>query len=65
MVEFFPIQALPPWPAKEYEMQIPYRCCGGLDVHAKTVVACLIQDGKKQVRTFSTMTDELLAPLKA
>ena len=41
-------------------MQILYRCCCGLDVHAKTVVACLIKDGKKQVRTFSTMTDELL-----
>lgn len=38
-----------------------YRCCCGLDVHAKTVVACLIKDGKKEVRTFSTMTDELLA----
>jgi transposase len=42
-------------------MQVLYQCCCGLDVHAKTVVACLIQDGKKQVRTFSTMTDELLA----
>jgi transposase len=30
-------------------------------VHAKTVVACLIKDGKKEVRTFSTMTDQLLA----
>jgi transposase len=30
-------------------------------VHAKTVVACLIKDGKKQTRTFSTMTDDLLA----
>jgi transposase len=32
-----------------------------LDVHAKTVVACLIKHGKKQTRTFSTMTDDLLA----
>jgi transposase len=31
-----------------------------LDVHAKTVVACLIQKGRKAIRTFSTMTDELL-----
>jgi transposase len=31
-----------------------------LDVHARTVVACLIKDGRKQTRTFSTMTDELL-----
>lgn len=42
-------------------MQVLYRCCCGLDVHAKTVVACLIEDGKKQTRTFSTMTDDLLA----
>ena len=42
-------------------MQVLYRCCCGLDVHAKTVVACLIKDGKRQTRTFSTMTDDLLA----
>lgn len=42
-------------------MEILYHCCCGLDVHAKTVVACLIKDGKKVVRTFSTMTDDLLA----
>ena len=42
-------------------MQVLYRCCCGLDVHAKTVVACLIKDGKKQTRTFSTMTNDLLA----
>jgi len=41
-------------------MEVLYRCCCGLDVHAQTVVACLIRDGKKQTRTFSTMTDELL-----
>ncbi len=42
-------------------MEVLYRCCAGLDVHAKTVVVCLIQDGRKEVRTFSTMTDDLLA----
>ena len=42
-------------------MEIIYPSCGGLDVHAKTVVACLIRQGKKQTRTFSTMTDDLLA----
>jgi transposase len=41
-------------------MEIIYSCCCGLDVHAKTVVACLIKQGKKEVRTFSTMTDDLL-----
>jgi transposase len=40
------------------------RCCG-LDVHKKTVVACLIVPGpsgkpKPEVRTFGTMTDDLL-----
>ena len=42
-------------------MQILYPCCCGLDVHAKNVVACLMRDGRKQIRTFSTMTDDLLA----
>ena len=41
-------------------MEVLHECCGGLDVHAKTVVACLIQQGRKVIRTFSTMTDELL-----
>ena len=40
------------------------RCCG-LDVHKKTVVACLVTPGRggqptREVRTFSTMTRELL-----
>lgn len=41
-------------------MQILYPCCCGIDVHAKTAVACLIKHGKRQTRTFSTMTDDLL-----
>lgn len=41
-------------------MQIIHDTCCGLDVHAKTVVACLIKDGHKEIRTFSTMTAELL-----
>ena len=41
-------------------MEVLYRCCCGLDVHARTVVACLIREGRKQTRTFSTMTDDLL-----
>lgn len=35
------------------------RCCG-LDVHKKTVVACIITPQKKETRTFSTMTRDLL-----
>ena len=41
-------------------MEVLYENCCGLDVHAKTVVACRITQGQKEVRTFSTMTDELL-----
>ena len=40
------------------------RCCG-LDVHQQTVVACLITPGQggppqKEIRTFGTMTADLL-----
>jgi transposase len=47
-------------------MEILHRCCAGLDVHKKTVVACVravAPDGpvRRQVRTFGTMTAELLA----
>lgn len=35
------------------------RCCG-LDVHKKTVVACVITPEKKETRTFFTMTSDLL-----
>jgi transposase len=41
-------------------MEIVHESCAGLDVHAKTVVACVIVRGQRQVRTFSTMTDDLL-----
>jgi transposase len=47
-------------------MEVLYTRCAGLDVHKKTVVACLITPDRqagwhKEVRTFSTMTLELLA----
>ena len=41
-------------------MQTLYHCCSGLDVHAKSVVACLSKGTQKEVRTFGTMTDDLL-----
>jgi len=41
-------------------MEAVYECCCGLDVHAKTVGACVITKGRKEIRTFATMTDELL-----
>jgi transposase len=48
-------------------MEILYARCGGLDVHKRTVVACLLVPGPeggtptKQLRTFGTMTHDLLA----
>ena len=47
-------------------MQVLHTHCAGLDVHKKTVVACLItpnrQEGwQQEVRSFSTMTRDLLA----
>ncbi len=41
-------------------MEVLYTCCCGIDVHAKMLVACLLKQGKKDVRTFSTMTADLL-----
>jgi len=35
------------------------RCCG-LDVHKKTVVACVLTPASQQTRTFGTMTPDLL-----
>jgi len=47
-------------------MEAIFRCCAGLDVHSKTVAACVrrIDDQGKihaEVRTFGTMTRDLLA----
>jgi len=49
-------------------MQVLYPCCSGLDIHKKFVVVCLrttSPDGQvqKEIRTFSTMTHDLLALL--
>lgn len=41
-------------------MEILYSRCCGLDVHQKTVVACLITPEGKEVRTFNTITGDLL-----
>jgi len=42
-------------------MKIVYQICCGIDVHAKMLVACLIRaDGQKEIRSFSTMTADLL-----
>jgi transposase len=47
-------------------MDVVYERCCGLDIHKKTVVACLVLPGPagapaKEVRTFGTMTADLLA----
>jgi transposase len=46
-------------------MEVLHTCCCGIAVHKKFVVACLLCQGDdgathKVVRTFSTMTHELL-----
>jgi len=41
-------------------MEVGDTCCGGLEVHAKTVVACLVTKGRKEIRTLATMTEDLL-----
>ena len=47
-------------------MDLIHACCAGLDVHKKTVVACVRRVGpdgqvSREVRTFGTMTADLLA----
>src|SRR5262245_24320487 len=46
-------------------MQVLYPCCCGLDIHKKFVVACVLTtqaEGtvQKEIRTFTTMTQDLL-----
>jgi transposase len=41
-------------------MEVTYSRCAGLDVHKKTVVACVITPEAQETRTFGTMTTELL-----
>src|ERR1700730_4201408 len=47
------------------DLMVLYPCCAGLDVHKKTVVACIITTGERgkvsrEVRTFATTTAGLL-----
>ena len=45
-------------------MEIVYKRCCGLDVHKETVAACVMvregEKGQKEIRTFGTMTSDLL-----
>jgi len=42
-------------------MERVHERCAGLDVHKKTVVACRVAQQQREVRSFGTTTDELLA----
>lgn len=42
-------------------MEVLYSHCCGLDVHKKSVVACVITPAGKEVRTFGTITTDLIA----
>jgi hypothetical protein len=42
-------------------MQVMDEHCAGLDVHQKTVVACILTPTGQEMRTFGTTTSELLA----
>jgi transposase len=42
-------------------MEVVYRCCCGIDVHKKMIVACLNKGGKRELREFGTMTSEIKA----
>ncbi len=47
-------------------MDVLHRCCAGLDVHKRTVVACVRRVDpagtvSKLIKTFATMTADLLA----
>src|SRR5207247_8456735 len=56
----------PPGRGRRRVMEVVYARCAGVDVHKKNVVVCRITpgaDGKpvKEIRTFTTMTRDLLA----
>ncbi len=41
-------------------MRVVHERCCGLDVHKRSVVACVLTPEGKAVRTFGTTTEELL-----
>lgn len=40
-------------------MEVVYRCCCGIDVHKKIIVACLNNGGEQGLREFGTTTSEI------
>lgn len=43
------------------EMRVVFERCSGLDLHKKTVAACVITPEGRETRTFGTMTADILA----
>lgn len=41
-------------------MEVIYERCCGMDIHKDEIVACLIIGGRKEVRSFSTITESLM-----
>ena len=41
-------------------MEILYERCCGIDIHKSVIVACVIVKSKHEIRTYKTMTDDLL-----
>lgn len=41
-------------------MDVLHECCCGLDVHKKSITACIITPKGKEIRTFGTMTRNLI-----
>lgn len=61
----FSLPPRPPFRNRETSMQIVHERCCGLDVHKKSVVACILithADGtvQREIRTSTTMTADLL-----
>ena len=49
-------------------MKVEYRCCAGLDVHKRTVVACVLKgelgkDPVSETKSFGTTTAEVMEML--
>lgn len=56
----FQVTSQPVAPTRGSIMEVLYERCAGLDVHKKTVTACVITPEGQETRTFSTMTGGLL-----
>lgn len=46
---------------EDQETEVVYRCCCGIDVHKKLIVACLNKGGRQELREFGTAISEIKA----